>query len=70
MNINEYIQEIIKGLVLLGAVIYDTMSLMKNEKVKKMVSESFNSEKISVLYTRHYGGCAFGNQLFPVYVCI
>lgn len=42
MNINEYIQEIIKGLVLLGAVIYDTMSLMKNEKVKKM--KAINAE--------------------------
>ncbi|MDD3339827.1 MAG: ABC transporter permease [Lachnospiraceae bacterium] len=36
MNINEYIQEVIKGLVLLVAVIYDTMSLLKNEKVKKI----------------------------------
>ena len=36
MNINEYVQEVIKGLVLLGAVIYDTMSLRKNERVKKM----------------------------------
>ena len=39
MNINEYIQE---GLVLLAAVIYDTMSLMKNEKVKKM--KAINAE--------------------------
>ena len=42
MNINEYIQEVIKGLVLLAAVIYDTMSLMKNEKVKKM--KAINAE--------------------------
>ncbi|HIY02947.1 MAG TPA: ABC transporter permease [Candidatus Blautia faecipullorum] len=42
MNINEYVQEVIKGLVLLVAVIYDTMSLMKNERVKKI--KSINAE--------------------------
>lgn len=36
MNINEYVQEVIKGLVLLCAVVYDTMSIAKNEKVKKI----------------------------------
>ena len=42
MNINEYVQEVIKGLVLLAAVVYDTMSLMKNEKVKKI--KAINAE--------------------------
>lgn len=42
MNINEYVQEVIKGLVLLCAVVYDTMSLMKNQKVKKM--KAINAE--------------------------
>lgn len=42
MNVNEYIQEVIKGLVLLLAVVYDTMSLMKNEKVKKI--KAINAE--------------------------
>jgi ribose/xylose/arabinose/galactoside ABC-type transport system permease subunit len=42
MNINEYVQEVIKGLVLLCAVVYDTMSLMKNEKVKKI--KAINAE--------------------------
>lgn len=42
MNVNEYIQEVIKGIVLLAAVIYDTMSLLKNEKVKKI--KAINAE--------------------------
>ncbi|MDC7290368.1 ABC transporter permease [Blautia schinkii] len=42
MNVNEYVQEVIKGLVLLLAVVYDTMSLRKNEKVKKI--KSINAE--------------------------
>ena len=42
MNINEYVQKVIKGLVLLAAVIYDTMSLRKNEKAKKM--KAINAE--------------------------
>jgi ribose transport system permease protein len=42
MNINEYVQEVIKGLVLLVAVVYDTMSIMKNEKVKKI--KAINAE--------------------------
>lgn len=42
MNVNEYIQGIIKGAVLLTAVIYDTMSLLKNERVKKM--KAINAE--------------------------
>ena len=42
MNVNEYIQEVIKGVVLLAAVIYDTMSLLKNERVKKM--KTINAE--------------------------
>lgn len=42
MNINEYVQEVIKGLVLLCAVIYDTMSIAKNEKVKKI--KAINAE--------------------------
>lgn len=42
MNVNEYVQNVIKGLVLLVAVIYDTMALMKNEKVKKM--KAINAE--------------------------
>ncbi len=42
MNINEYVQEVIKGLVLLCAVIYDTMSLAKNERVKKI--KAINAE--------------------------
>ncbi len=36
MNINEYIQEVIKGVVLLIAVVYDTLSLLRNEKIKKI----------------------------------
>lgn len=42
MNINEYVQEVIKGLVLLVAVVYDTMSIMKNEKIKKI--KAINAE--------------------------
>ena len=42
MNVNEYVQEVIKGLVLLIAVIYDTMSIAKNERVKKM--KAINAE--------------------------
>ena len=42
MNINEYVQEVIKGLVLLVAVVYDTMSIMNNEKVKKI--KAINAE--------------------------
>lgn len=36
INVNEYVQDVIKGFVLLIAVVYDTMALLKNEKVKKM----------------------------------
>lgn len=36
MNINEYVQEVIKGTVLLIAVVYDTLSILRNEKVKKI----------------------------------
>ena len=42
MNVNEYVQEIIKGAVLLIAVIYDTMSVRKNMKVKKL--KAINAE--------------------------
>lgn len=42
MNVNEYIQEVIKGFVLLVAVVYDTMSIMKNERVKKI--KAINAE--------------------------
>lgn len=42
LNVNEYVQEVIKGIVLLIAVVYDTMSIEKNEKVKKM--KAINAE--------------------------
>lgn len=42
MNVNEYVQEVIKGCVLLVAVIYDTMSVRKNEKIKKL--KAINAE--------------------------
>lgn len=36
LNVSEYIQLVIKGVILLAAVIYDTMSKSKSERIKRM----------------------------------
>ncbi|MFP4697562.1 MAG: ABC transporter permease [Eubacteriales bacterium] len=36
MNVSEYVQLVIKGCILLAAVIYDTMSRAKSERIKRM----------------------------------
>lgn len=42
LNVSEYIQLVIKGIILLAAVIYDTMSRTRSERVKRI--KSINAE--------------------------
>lgn len=44
MNINEYIQLVIKGVLMLVAVIYDTMSRQKSDRIKRI--KSINIENV------------------------
>lgn len=44
MNVNEYIQMVIQGLLLLAAVCYDTAMLRRNDKVKKVKAINANNE--------------------------
>lgn len=44
MNVSEYIQLVIKGCILMAAVIYDTMSRAKSERIKRMKSINANNE--------------------------
>lgn len=42
LNVNEYLQQVIKGFVLLAAVVYDTMSHERGERVKRI--KAINAE--------------------------
>lgn len=43
LNVSEYIQLVIKGLILLVAVVYDTMSRKNSEKIKRMKAINFEN---------------------------
>ena len=44
MNVSEYTQLVIKGVLMLVAVVYDTLAREKNEKIKKIKAINVNNE--------------------------
>ena len=43
LNVSEYVQLVIKGCILLIAVVYDTMSRANSEKIKRMKAINANN---------------------------
>lgn len=44
MNVSEYMQLVIKGILMLAAVVYDTLSREKNERIKKIKAINVNNK--------------------------